>query len=259
MRKKHGSVPKLHTCSGPDSHNEQKNTGIRSATTNGTPVPPPQVRTTPLRGGRPAEQRKTDGWHAAAHPDYGDSGPALLRSCPRPRRRSRGEDKHAGTVARGAGGGSDPIGDGDFSSRLRLGADGRGPQPPGRSPLKSSQMSGAPASARGRRPSAKAGPPQNTNAALTARGIAGGPPVHTARRSPSGRRGRRKPGRRLRHAGGDDARRHSAPRCLSPRRPQGQRAPPPPNAAGKGDPRTRAEGRALAQRGPHPSGDDEHP
>jgi hypothetical protein len=28
-----------------------KNTGIRSAITNGTPVPPPQVRTTPLDGG----------------------------------------------------------------------------------------------------------------------------------------------------------------------------------------------------------------
>jgi hypothetical protein len=37
-----------------------KNTGIQSAITNGTPVPPPQVRTTPLHGGRPAEQRKTD-------------------------------------------------------------------------------------------------------------------------------------------------------------------------------------------------------
>jgi hypothetical protein len=23
IRKKHGSVPKIHTCSGPDSHNEQ--------------------------------------------------------------------------------------------------------------------------------------------------------------------------------------------------------------------------------------------
>ena len=36
-----------------------KNTGIQSAITNGTPVPPPQVRTTPLDGG-PAEQQKTD-------------------------------------------------------------------------------------------------------------------------------------------------------------------------------------------------------
>ena len=46
MRKKHGSVPKIHTCSGPDSRNEQ-NTGIQDAITNGTPVPPLQVRTTP--------------------------------------------------------------------------------------------------------------------------------------------------------------------------------------------------------------------
>jgi hypothetical protein len=46
MRKKHGSAPKIHTCSGPDSHNEQK-TGIQGAITNETPVPPPQVRTTP--------------------------------------------------------------------------------------------------------------------------------------------------------------------------------------------------------------------
>jgi hypothetical protein len=43
---KHGSVPKIHTCSGPDSHNEQ-DTGTQGAITNGTPVPPPQVRTTP--------------------------------------------------------------------------------------------------------------------------------------------------------------------------------------------------------------------
>jgi hypothetical protein len=37
-----------------------KNTGIQSAITNGTQVPPPQVRTTPLDGGGPAEQQKTD-------------------------------------------------------------------------------------------------------------------------------------------------------------------------------------------------------
>jgi hypothetical protein len=38
-----------------------KNTGIRSAITNGTPVPPPQVRTTPLDGGacRATEDRRT--------------------------------------------------------------------------------------------------------------------------------------------------------------------------------------------------------
>jgi hypothetical protein len=41
-----------------------KNTGIQSAITNGTPVPPPQVRTTPLHGGGPAKQQKTDERHA---------------------------------------------------------------------------------------------------------------------------------------------------------------------------------------------------
>src|SRR5690242_13477701 len=47
-------------------------TGIRSATTNGTPVPPPQVRTTPLRGGRPAEQRKADERRAVTCSSSGD-------------------------------------------------------------------------------------------------------------------------------------------------------------------------------------------
>ena len=49
-----------------------KNTGIQSAITNGTPVPPPQVRTTPLRGGRPAEQRKTDERRAVTCSRSGD-------------------------------------------------------------------------------------------------------------------------------------------------------------------------------------------
>jgi hypothetical protein len=186
-----------------------KNTSIRSAITNGTPVPPPQVRTTPLHGeGLRSNRRLASGSPPPAPtmttttpaPDrraaaVQASGWALLQSCPRPRRRSRGEDKCEEPEARGVDGGSDPVGDGDFSSRLRLGADGGGHQPPGRSPLKSSQTSGAPASARGRHPSAKAGPPQNTNAALAARGIVGGPPVHTTWQPPSGRRGRREPSR----------------------------------------------------------------
>jgi hypothetical protein len=65
MRKKHGSVPKIHTCSGPDSHNEQ---------TPALKVPlqaelrfhlrryeqPPHV-------GGSAEQQNADGWLADAH------------------------------------------------------------------------------------------------------------------------------------------------------------------------------------------------
>jgi hypothetical protein len=70
MRKKHGSVPKIHTCSGPDSRNEQ-DTGIQGAITNGTPVPPPRVRTTPHDWGA-AEQQKADGWLAVARSSSSD-------------------------------------------------------------------------------------------------------------------------------------------------------------------------------------------
>jgi hypothetical protein len=49
-----------------------KNTGIQSAITNGTLVPPPQVRTTPLDGGGPAEQQKTDERRALARSRSGD-------------------------------------------------------------------------------------------------------------------------------------------------------------------------------------------
>jgi hypothetical protein len=50
MKKKHGSAPKIHTCSGLDSHNEQ-DTGTQSANTNGTPVPSPRQQRWP-QGGR---------------------------------------------------------------------------------------------------------------------------------------------------------------------------------------------------------------
>jgi hypothetical protein len=70
MRKKHNSVPKIHTCSGPDSHNEQ---------TPALKVPlqtklrfhlrryeqPPTIR-------GPAEQQKADGWLAAARSSSSD-------------------------------------------------------------------------------------------------------------------------------------------------------------------------------------------
>ena len=49
-----------------------KHTGIRDAITSGTPVPPPQVRTTPLRRGRPAEQRKADERRAVTCSSSGD-------------------------------------------------------------------------------------------------------------------------------------------------------------------------------------------
>jgi hypothetical protein len=213
-----------------------KNTGIQSAITNGTLVPPPQVRTTPLDGGGLRSNRRPTGGSPSPVPAATTTTPApggrtaaaiasgrtLLQPCPRPRRRSRGEDKYKEPEARSAGGGGDPVGNEDFSSHLHLGTDDRGRQPSGRSPLTSSRTSGAPTSAWRRCTGAKAGPPQNTNAALAARDILGGPPVHTARQPPSGRRGHREPSRRARHAEADDAHRRLAPRCRSPTRPRGQ-------------------------------------
>jgi hypothetical protein len=70
MRKKHGSAPKIRTCSCPDSHNEQK-TDIQGAITNGTPVPPPQVRTTPHDWGS-TEQQKTNERLAVARSSSSD-------------------------------------------------------------------------------------------------------------------------------------------------------------------------------------------
>jgi hypothetical protein len=80
MRKKHGPVPKIHTCSGPDSHDEQ-DTGTQSAITNGTPVPPPQVRTTPhdwgacgATEGRRVARRRSDNDPRSGWPNCSSDG-----------------------------------------------------------------------------------------------------------------------------------------------------------------------------------------
>jgi hypothetical protein len=104
MRKKHGSVPKIHTCSGPDSHNEQTpalkvplQTELRfrlrgyeqpptlegpqgDKAPGGSPPPAPAAATTTSAPG---------GQTAAAIA----SGRTPLQQYPRPRLRSRGEDK----------------------------------------------------------------------------------------------------------------------------------------------------------------------
>jgi hypothetical protein len=195
MRKKHGSAPKIHTCSGPDNRNEQ-DTGTQGAITNGTPVPPPQVRTTPHDWGacgatkgrrmarrRPLQQQRQRSPLRVAEP---------RQQWPQGRRRCNLALAHAdarGLEARSADGGGDPVGDADFSSRLYLSTNDRSRQPTGRSPLGSSRTSGAPTSARRRRTEAKAGQPQNTNAALAARDVLGGPPVRAARQPPLRREG----------------------------------------------------------------------
>jgi hypothetical protein len=169
-------------------------TGTQGAITNGTPVLPPQVRTTPHDwGGVRSNRRPTDGSPspapAAATTTSAPggrtaaamaSGRTLMQQCPRPRLRSRGEDKYKEPEARSADGGGDPVGDEDFSSRRHLGTDDRSRLPTGRSPLGSSRTSGALTSVQRRRTGAKAGQPQNTNAAIAARDVLGGPPVRAA-------------------------------------------------------------------------------
>jgi hypothetical protein len=104
MRKKHGSVPKIHTCSGPDSHNKQTpalkvplQTELRfrlrgyeqpptlegprgDKAPGGSPPPAPAAATTTSAPG---------GQTTAAIA----LGRTPLQQCPRPRLRSRGEDK----------------------------------------------------------------------------------------------------------------------------------------------------------------------
>jgi hypothetical protein len=110
-----------------------KNTGIQGAITNGTPVPPPQVRTTPLDGERPAEQQKTDERLVVARPSSGDNddfcsgGPnissddlradaAIRRPPPVPKleRQGRAEGRRVG--GRSAGGAGKLVGGGTSSS-----------------------------------------------------------------------------------------------------------------------------------------------
>jgi hypothetical protein len=151
--------------------------GLRSnrSPTDGSPSPAPAAATTtPALGGRTAAAMA--------------SGQAPLQPCPRPRRRSRGEDKYKEPEAPSADGGGDLAGDEDFSSR-HLRTDDRSHLPTGRSPLGSSRMSEAPISVQRCRTGAKAGQPQNTNAALAARDVLGGPPVRATRQPPLRREG----------------------------------------------------------------------
>jgi hypothetical protein len=163
---------------------------------NGTPVPPPRVRTTPHIGGpagrsgsrSPTGARSSSndndlrsGWPHCSSDGLRADAAATMPSPTSPLDGRGQAFKIKEPEARSADGGGDPVGDDDFFSRRHLSTDGGSRLPTGRSPLGSSRTSGAPTSAQRRRTGAKAGQPQNTSAALTARDVLGGPPVRAAR------------------------------------------------------------------------------
>jgi hypothetical protein len=173
MRKKHGSVPKIHTRSGLDSHNEQTpalkvplQTELRFRPRGYEQPPPPPhwrargaIRLQVARRRPLQQQRQRPPLRVAELRQQWPQGGQPLQQCPRPRLRSRGEDKYKEPEARSADGGGDPVGDEDFSSRRHLSTNDRSRLPTSRSPLGSFQTSGAPTSAQRRRTGAKAGQP----------------------------------------------------------------------------------------------------
>jgi hypothetical protein len=70
MRKKHGITPKIPTCSGPDSHNEQT-PALKVPLQTEIRFRPPQVRTTPHIGGPAGRQNPR--WLDDAHSDSSDN------------------------------------------------------------------------------------------------------------------------------------------------------------------------------------------
>jgi hypothetical protein len=226
-------MPKIHTCSGPDSHNEQTLTlkvplqmelrfrprkyeqpptleGLRGdETPGGSPPPAPAAATTTSAPG---------GQTAAAMA----LGRTLLQQGPRPCPHSRGEDKLSKPKSRRPG--ARMVAVIPSAKRTSSAATTSAPtteaicppadphsDPPGRA---------APTSTQRRRTGAKAGQPKNTNAALAARDVLGGPPVRAARQPLSRREGHREPSQsqlsqRAQRAKADDAHHRPAPRCRS--------------------------------------------
>jgi hypothetical protein len=84
--------------------------------------------------------------------------------------------------ARSADGGGNLVDNEDFFSHHHLNVDDGSHLPTGRSPLGSSRTSKHRPPRKRRRTGAKAGQPKNTNAALAAHDVLGGPPVRAERR-----------------------------------------------------------------------------
>jgi hypothetical protein len=173
------------------------NTGTQGAITNGTQVPLPQVRTTPtlegLRGDKtpggsptpaPAAATTTSapsGQTAAAM----TSGRTLLRQAPRPHPHSRGEDKLSKPKSRRPGArmvAAISSTTGTSSAATTSTSTTAAIYPPADPHLDPPGQAKHRPPRKRRRTGVKAGQAKNTNAALAARDVLGGPPVRAARR-----------------------------------------------------------------------------
>jgi hypothetical protein len=188
--------------------------------------------------GGPVEQQKADRWLADARSGSSDNNlrsrwpnsssdglrtdAAATRPSPTSPLEGRGQAiKAKEPEARSAEGGVDPSATRTSSATTTSAPTTEAICPP------ADPHSDPPGRAQRRRTGAKAGPPQNTNAALAARDVLGGPPVRAARQPLSRQEGHREPSQsqlsqRVQRAEADDTRRRPAPRCRSPTLPLGR-------------------------------------
>jgi hypothetical protein len=153
MRKKHGFMPKIHTCLGPDSHNEQTPT-LKVTLEMELRFHPRRYEQTPHIGG-PAGRRNPR-WLTAARsgssdndlrsrwPNSSSDGLRVDATATRPSPTSplegRGQANEAKeSEAWSSDGGGDPVSDEDFFSCHHLRADDGSRLATGRSPLGSSR------------------------------------------------------------------------------------------------------------------------
>jgi hypothetical protein len=134
MRKKHGSVPKIHTCSGPDIHNEQS-LALK--------VPlQMELRFRPHRYEQPPRWRAcgaTEGRRMAHRRPLRQQRQQPPLQVAKQQQRWPQDRRCCNNALAPSGG--DPVGDEDFFSRHHLGADDGSHLPTGRSPLGSSRTS----------------------------------------------------------------------------------------------------------------------
>jgi hypothetical protein len=228
-------VPKIHTCSGPDSHNEQKhwhsrchykrNSGSTSAGTNnptllgglrsnrrptdGSPSPAPAAATTtPLRVAE-LQQRWPQGERRC--------NPALTHTDARGARTStksrRPEARMVAVIPSATGTSRAASSSAPTTGAVSPPADPHS-DPPGRAGHQPPRGGAVPVQRQGR-PRTQTPPWQRATSWAV---------LPCARRDnrPCGRRGLREPSRRTQRAEADDARRRPAPRCRSPPLSQGQ-------------------------------------